>query len=257
MYPFLLLLFRKSYWRMLLRKATWFEAWMSLTRAHKDRRARRHLLQVSLLLLAPVLLVCYGFWLIGSGAWLFVPILIPIFWWRSRRATQDDKSMRITPGPEPIVRVLSASERLALRRYFAELLVLHAVLLARAGSEGFLKEKVLPEGFEVNSRRVHLETLKSAGLWDRIAREDREAMMMPDGHWEWARINQVALALEPLRLLRWVLQIDFYLPLVGQQLKGDYAIAYELVPLVDKLLACTGPGKAAMVDLETAHMGKE
>jgi hypothetical protein len=66
--------------------------------------------------------------------------------------------------------------------------------------------------------------------------EDREAMMMPDGHWEWPRINVVALSIEPLRLLRWILRIDFYLPLVGHQLRGDYRQSYELVRLPQKAL---------------------
>jgi len=252
MYHLLLLLFRKSYWRMLLRKATWAEAWLSLTRVHKDRRARRHLRQVFLLALIPAIVIIYVLWLVGSGAWIIVPFLIPIIWWRSRRAKQDDQPLHIAPQPEPVNRVLTDTEKLRLRRYFAELALLYASMVARAGSEGFLKEKVLPEGAEVTSRRKYMELMKSTGIWDRMARVDREAMMMPDGHWDWARINQVALALEPLRLLRWLLQVDYYLPLVGQQLKGDYAIAYTLLPTVDKLLAGT-----ALADLESVRMGKE
>jgi hypothetical protein len=252
MYSLFLLLFRKSYWRMLLRKATWIEAWLSLTRAHKDRRARRHLGRLSLMLVVPVLCMAYAFWLIGSGAWIILPLLAPILWWQNRRRNEDQVPVRITPGPEPLVRPMTARERELLRLYFAELTVLYAVMVARAGSEGFLKEKTLPEGFEVTSRRTYLDLLKSAGLWDRMARVDREAMMMPDGHWGWARINQVALGLEPLRLLRWMLQIDFYLPLVGQQLKGDYAIAYELVQVTEKVL-----GGKDLAELEAVRVGME
>ena len=111
MYSLFLLLFRKSYWRMLLRKATWIEAWLSLTRAHKDRRARRHLGRLSLLLVVPVLCVAYAFWLIGSGAWIILPLLAPILWWQNRRRNEDQAPVRITPGPEPLVRPMTARER--------------------------------------------------------------------------------------------------------------------------------------------------
>ena len=237
---------------MLLRKATWAEAWQSVTRVHKDRRARQHVWRVVMLALIPMLALAYAAWLIGSGAWIILPFLVPLLWWRSRQAKADDQPLHIAPQPDPVHRVLTDTEKLSLRRYFADLALLYAGMVARAGSEGFLKEKVLPEGAEVTSRRKYMELMKSAGIWDRMASVDREAMMMPDGHWDWARINQVALALEPLRLLRWLLQIDYYLPLVGQQLKGDYAIAYTLLPAVDKLLAGT-----ELADIESVRMGRE
>jgi hypothetical protein len=85
-----------------------------------------------------------------------------------------------------------------------------------------------------------------------MARTDREAMMMADGHWTWPYINHVALALEPLRLLRWILRIDFYLPVVGQQLRGDYAIANQIVTDPAKTLA----GKP-LTDLSTIRTARD
>ena len=237
MLSFFQMLFKNHYWRMLLRKATWYEVWLSLTRAHKDKRARKHVMQVVLLALAPLLCVLYLAWVIGSGAWVIIPFVIPVIWWRSRRAKQEEAPIRITPGPEPLENHEKTKEEAkALRAYFEEMTVLYAVMVARSGSESFLKEKVLPDGYEVTSRRVHLDLLKSTGVWEKMAGRDREAMMMPDGHWDWSLINRVSMGLEPLRLLRWILRIDFFLPLVGQQLRSNYSIANELVENVERVM---------------------
>jgi len=252
MYSLFRLLFRSNYWRMVLRKATWVEALQSLRRAHKDKRARRHLGRLFLLLLTPALCIGYLAWLVGSGAWLFIPFVIPVIWWMNRGAKRDAEPLHVAPTPELELRELSEEDRLALRLYFAELAVLHAVMVDRAGSERFQKEKQLPEGVEVTSRRVHLDLLKRIGIWEKMAAEDREALMMPDGHWEWAMINRVALAMEPLRLFRWILRIDFYLPVVGQQLSGDFAIAHELV--LEPRKALDG---VKMADMEMMRVGRD
>lgn len=209
---------------------------MSLTRIHKDKRARKHLLGLTFLLLIPAIVIGYIALLVGTGAWLFLPVLIPILWWRARQA-KNDEPVHIAPREDaPAEKHLSADERRKLRTYFGELAILYAIMVDRAGSERFLKEKELPEGYEVTSRRKHLSLLKKCGLWDRLSANDREAMMMPDGHWDWTRIHQTALGMEPLRLLRWILRLDFYLPLIGQQLNGDFTIAHEIVLHPDKVL---------------------
>jgi len=252
MYSLFLLLFKKSYWRMLLRKATWFEAWLNLRRAHKDKRARKHLLQFSLLLLIPAICIAYTIWLAGSGALFLIPFVIPVIWWRSRREKQDSVPLRITPSPEPVIRQLSPREHSIIRLYFAELALTFAVMLDRAGSEAYLREKFLPDGFEVTSRRVHLDLLKAKGIWERMAQQDREMIMIADGHWDWDQINQVALGMEPLRLLRWILRIDFYLPVIGQQLKSDYRLASDLVNTPQKVLE----GKE-LADVSMMRVGQE
>jgi len=225
---------------MLLRRATWLEAWSSLKRAHKDKRARKHLLGLFLLvcflILVPVVCVAYLVLLIGTGAWLFIPFVIPVIWWINRSAKREFAPLNIAPTPEPLPCEPAVEERSSLHLYLAQSALIYAVIVDRAGSERFLKEKELPEGVEVISRRTHLELLKSLGIWERMAPPDREVIMMPDGHWDWTRINQMAMQIEPLRLLRWVLRIDFHLPLIGQLLKGDFAIAHELVVAPQKAL---------------------
>lgn len=237
---------------MLLRSASWTEAWVSLTRAHKDKRARKHLGRFLLMLLAPVLCLGYLIWVVGSLGLLAVPVIALIIWWQGRRAKDQTPLPSVVPGAEPVDRVLTDEERDALRGYFGELTLMCGVMVARSGSESFQKEKVLPEGMEVIARRKHLDLLKEKGIWERMRRADREAMMMPDGHWEWATINQVAMAMEALRLLRWMLRIDYYLPLVGQQLKGDYATAYEVVATPQKVLEA-----AEMAELKTIRVGRD
>ena len=125
-------------------------------------------------------------------------------------------------------------------------------MIDRAGSESFLKNKTLPEGVEVTSRRIHLDLLRTHNLWEKMARPDREAMMMADDHWDWPLINQASLAIEHLRLVRWLLRIDFYLPVIGQQLRGDYALAKEVVNESQKVIA----GKD-LADLPMVRIGRD
>ena len=236
MYSLFALLFRKFYWSKLLRKATWYEAWLNLRRVHKDRRARKHILLLFFELLIPVLCAAWLALAIGTGAIFPMPFVFFIIWWRNRQFYKEESvSLSIKEPPPPIYRDLSEDDRRKLRSSFEELTLLYAVMTDRAGSEAFLKDKVLPEGVEVVSRRIHLDLLKSLGLWDKMSPADRQAMMMPDGHWEWPLINQTYLALEPLRLLRWILRIDFYLPVIGQQLRMDARLANELVRSPNKV----------------------
>lgn len=234
MYSFFALLFKRAYWRMLFRGATWADAWHSLRRVHKDKRARRHLASFAQRLLIPVVCAAYLAWLARLGALLFLPLLIPIVWWSNRRQ-RNETPLHIAPATE-LPRELTSEEMHALRSYFGELALFYAVMTDRAGSEDFLKKKVLPEGFEVTSRRNHLELLRSTGLWDRMAQRDREAMMMADGHWDWPLINEVAGYLEPVRLLRWILRVDFHLPVVGRQLRGEFGLSHEIVAAPQKVL---------------------
>src|SRR6202034_1691096 len=137
-------------------------------------------------------------------------------------------------------RELTSEDRRKLRSCFEQLTLIYAVMTDRAGSEAFLKNKALPEGVEVVSRRIHLDLLKSRGLWDKLSSSDRRAMMMPDGHWEWPLINHTYLAVGPLRLLRWMLRIDYYLPVIGQQLRIDARLANELVRAPTKVFEADG-----------------
>lgn len=220
---------QSSYWKMLLRGDTWREAGMSLRRAHKDRRARRHVLGLALMLIVPLFLLGYVGLLIGTGAIYAVPLVIPVLWWRARRAKQDEATMHIVPQAANHVRALSAEERAALLAYLRDLALFYAAMVSRAATEGFLKQKTLPEGFEVIARRRQLYLLREHGLWERMAARDRDAALLADGHWDWERINEAIVSLETVRLLRWALRLDFYLPVVGYQLHSDWSLAEELL----------------------------
>ena len=246
---------RDSLFRIFAQKSVWREIWLSMKRVHKDRRARRRLgslsLWIGLLLLLVVGAIAYLFFLIGTGAIFFAPFVIPVLWWIRRSTKKEFEPMSIAPQ----ARDLGAGEeadRPALHAYFADMALLYAVLVDRAGSERFLKEKALPPGAEVTSRRVHVEALRSAGVWDRMIPEDREDIIMPDGAWDWERINRYAMGIEPLRLLRWVLRIDFRLPTIGQQLWGDFGIAHEIVVDPERLRR----GRE-LIDAETVGVSRD
>lgn len=224
---------KHSLFRILSQKSVWKEFWLSVKRAHKDRRARRQLawltLVVALLVLVGIVLLVYVVLLVGTGSIFFAPLVIPLLWWIRRGAKKDFEPMNIAPQAGQVHAKVVEARQQRLRSYFADLGLLYAVLVDRAGSERFLKEKELPPGMEVTSRRTHMEVLRTGGLWDRTAGKDREAIMIPDGGWAWEQINRYATGIEPLRLLRWILRVDFRLPTVGQHLAGDFSVAHEIV----------------------------
>ena len=241
MYDLFRTLSRSGYWRMMLRKATWSEARASLRRVHKDKRARKHLFSLAIMILAPVLCFAYLVWLIGSGAFIFLIFAIPVIWLiRRSHRKQDESTLRIAPGPPgPIAstrRDLTPEEQAAIRAHLANQALVYAVFVDRASSEAFLKQNTVPEGREIISRRLHLDLLKKIGAWDTMSQADRDAMIDGDGNWDWPRINRTSFAIEPVRLLRWILRVDFYLPLIGQQLRIDHKLANELVHDPDKVL---------------------
>lgn len=246
--------FRQSNYRALVDKSMWLAAWRSVKRAHKDKRARKHILMVTAALGLLVLLVAgclvYLVFVIGTGAWIFVPFVIPVMWWIRRGAKQEFAPMNIAPPPEPLLP--HKNERDKVITYFSKLALLYAVLVDRSGSEGFLKQKELPEGFEVTTRRSHLELLKSLGIWDNLSPADREAIMLPDGQWSWDRINIAAGGIEPIRSLRWILRVDFSLPFIAMQISTDVSMAHDLVVNPQPILTA-----ADLVEIDALRSARE
>lgn len=242
MYSLFRLLFTKGYWRNLVSGEFWRRLGPALRRAHKDRRARKQLRTSLVLLIAPLLCLIYLFWfagvILGLGApgvgcvvfFLACTVTAEIIRRRrqkaKKRARQAANPDRRPPPPPPSPE---------LRRQFADLALLHAVLADRAGSEQFLQTKVLPEGVEIITRRVQLDLLRDRGLYDRLDPTVRDLLLRADGHWTPADCNTGALALEPLRILRWCLRVDHYLPSIGETLLLDYKLASETVKDPDAL----------------------
>lgn len=236
---------------MLTEKFFWLEMGRRLKRVHKDRRARKQVFRLLFPLLILLLLIAYLAFLIGSGAWLFLPIVVPVLWFRATQAKRDAEPMHIAPAPD-LPAELRPETLAALRKHFAELGLVYAVLLDRSGSEQFLKEQALPESMEITSRRVHINLLKHHALWERMAAADRDAIMLPDGHWTAEMVNRITTGIEPLRLLRWLVRLDFRLPQVGQHLYGDRSIAHELV--MDPGLLLNG---SALADIDLIRIARD
>lgn len=237
MFSLFQLLFKKSYWRQLTLSSTWYEAGLSLRRVHKDRRARKYLRTLAFLLVIPVLCLVYLVWLLRTGAVFLVPFLIPVIWW-IRRQNRLNQPVHVTPQPEaPRLVEMTAEQRDRFCTWLGELGLFYAVMLDRAGSELFLQRKELPPNIEIVSRRTHIDLLRRTGIWDKLSPADRDAVIIADGHWEQPMIQRVTLAMEPFRLIRWLLRVDFYLPVVGKQVRGDFGLAHEIVLAPEKLLA--------------------
>lgn len=145
---------------------------------------------------------------------------------RARKKQQEEDARRLAENPPPAPPPPVSPE---LRKEFAEMALVCAVLVDRAGSENFLKTKVLPEGMEVVTRQRHMEILREYGLYERLGAKELDLMLLPDGHWEAGMLDHVSMQLEPLRLLRWVLQVDGFLPTVGATMQADYRLAGTVV----------------------------
>lgn len=234
MFGLLQLLFSKKYWRSLVHPETWRQTNVALRRAHKDARARKRLLQTFILLLAPFLVLAYAGMLVGNGLGLVgaiivfaVAIAFAIF--RNRRPKDDGTPTTLSLNNLKTVEAPPPPVTPELRKEFAEMALVCAVLVDRAGSENFLRTKVLPEGMEVVTRQRHMEILRTHGLYERLGPDELDLMLLPDGHWEPEMIDHVSMQLEPLRLFRWLLRIDKFLPTVGATMKADYRLAGSVI----------------------------
>jgi hypothetical protein len=249
MWSYLRLFFSANYWRLVRRRHFWADCYVALRRMHKDRRARRQVqLLTRVLFTAAISLFYLGF--LGSA--LFggivmvttskdegdgmagVTVLVAIAGFGIWRGLNWDNTRTRFLDEDPDWMVSPAR-----RKTVAEWALVCAVMADRAGSERFLAEKTLPEGIEVATRRVHVNVLREHGLWDRLGPVEKERLMRPDGHWEPETARQVQWALEPLRLLRWVLRVDEFLPTVGKTLDNDFTMAKEVVLEPKKLFAGT------------------
>jgi len=207
---------------------TWRLGWIALSRAHKDKRSRKYLRRLLLMICAPllaplsVLLLFTPGGIVGAWGGLLVR--------RRKKRKETERLAKLPPKREPPP-PLSA----ALRREFAEVALLHAVFADRAGSEAFLVTKILPEGIEVITRRVQLDALRGLGLYERLGSVERNLLILPDGHWTTQMISDLELCLEPVRLLRWALRVDHYLPNTGECLAMDYKLSNSVVKQPDIL----------------------
>lgn len=256
MWSYFRLFFSANYWRLVRRRQFWRDSWIAFRRAHKDKRARKQMRLLVTVLVTPAM--CFLFVAIvlaaaasaiagqpGLSAGLMIGSIIA--WVRSRSRSRDAELTRLFEPEKPAEWAVSPE----LRKQVAEVALVHAVMADRAGSEGFLAVKTLPEGLEVTTRRVHVALLKQYGLWDRLDVEAKDLLLRPDGHWEEGVANRVRWSLEPLRVMRWALRLDEYLPVVGKTLDQDFGMASELVKEPQKLFE--GTDVVTRAALETAR----
>jgi hypothetical protein len=215
-----------NYWRILFRRVTWRQAGFALRRLFKDKRAIRYVgglaLQVAMIPLALVgvgSLLALTFLVDGpygiTPAFGLIGLLIG-FCIRGLRISYRQKEA-LAKLPQP----LSDDRLRATHAFFSDLAVIFAILSYRANSEAFLKQKVLPEHMQVISRQKHMNLIRERKLWDKLLPEEKRALMMPDGEWAWPLINDALMMQEQLRLARWILRLDFFLPDIGSDWTFD------------------------------------
>ena len=215
------------------------------------------------LLLVPFACAAYVLYILGTGVPGLIGVALAMVMtaivsgYRRWRPAERDAPLQlgINPRREIALQETILSISPAFREELAGLALLHAVLVDRAASEIFVQNKRLPQGVEVITRRRHLELLRSKGLYDRLGNRERDLLLLPDGHWPEATIDAVTLLLEQVRLLRWSLRIDRFLPTVGADLRADFKLATELVNQPE--LVANGKATLALEDLRVALSAAE
>jgi len=78
-------------------------------------------------------------------------------------------------------------------------------MTARALSELWLSTHVLPAGYEARTRKIQIDKLREANVWDEMPSDARRWMMCPDGEWAAERSVAVLSRAETLHTLLWAL----------------------------------------------------
>lgn len=116
-----------------------------------------------------------------------------------------------------------------VRTYLAERLMILASLLSRASSEICVGESQPPAGLAVITRQIQNTLLRENGLWGKLEQIEGDFSSAPDGSWSAEHRQLVFTWCEQLRVLRWVLGLDFELLPLEHFPKLDYSLARSVV----------------------------
>jgi hypothetical protein len=229
---------------------------VAIRRAHKDKRSWRQFARIVALFLVPLDVIAYVFAVLDGTYHLWVPFIFLC----ALTGLLGRLAFLKPVGQPDTVQKLGISEPVyktdtETRLCFAKLALVHALLVNRAASESFVQTKVLPEGVEIITRRAHLDVLRKYGVYDRLGSKERDLFLLPDGHWPQQTINDAPMLLEPIRLFRWLLRVDDYLPTIGSNLTVDYRMANAIVKNPE--IVFRGAKMVSDGDLETALSAAE
>jgi hypothetical protein len=221
----------------------WRDFWVSIRRAKRDSRDRKAILRFLGIVLFSVLYYGRIIWVSGMesgdkgtlflyGIFASCAAVAMVGIWISNKFDERTARLESNRSVDQAVRRRLSTDGFAL-----------SVLLARAGSEQMLREKELPHGVEVITRRSHIDQLKKLDLWNSLPGELRTLLLMPDGHWP-EDVIQFPNSFETIRCLRWILRIDTNLQALTYFPKMNYTYAQQLVDKPERLLS-----EGGMVDI--------
>ena len=208
-------IFSSSFWR---------SYWVALRRSKRDQRDRKNVIKFTVGLLFFTAYYGYvigSFALNGAGSILliFVSVIAGalLLGWISNRS--DEKAAE---------REALADVDTVLRTRLAQDCFIIATVLSRASSEATLREKELPSGVEVITRRVQIDKLRTLSEWETLTSEVRELLLLPDGHWSQRQIQSTYTYFEIVRCLRWVLCADNSLTPLSAFPKMNYGDSHSI-----------------------------
>ncbi len=232
--------------RAILTKQYWREFRRDLKRSKKDKRARRG----AFLRLAALAYFIWVLWFYGDAVY----------------SVHDSGTYAILGGMATIIVVVlvgrKVSHLLDERRQFREdlaatpsgtaerlqrLALGELAITERALSELWLSRYTLPEGFEVRTRRIQIDKLREARVWDEMPSDARQWMMRPDGDWTIAISLATLSGAESLHTLLWALFLI-------QELRSLDELAKPLpFAVIAKTLRRTARGVRPTWDLRVAR----
>jgi hypothetical protein len=168
-------------------------------------------------------------WTIGFYVFIFGTAIVARLLMKRFHRRQDEALNFSITGAQPRQPNADAAVSEEVREHLVERLTITAALLIRSGSERYLSEHTVPQGAEVQTRQVHNRILRQHGLWDKLAAEERDLLMLPDGEWPHDQPKRVIEWSEQLRLLRWVLRIDRELAPLAHVPPIDFVLASEVL----------------------------
>ena len=176
-----------------------------LLRFHKDRRARRKLFWLALLVL-----VC-GYELLNlvllvfnPGTWIMAPFVAIALWMiaRSKRADEQSFLKLSTPGPSEPSDAAFESHKARLITY----LRLEAGWASRTLGEAVLKQaKSDRYNSTIGMRSSVNAVFRDYRLWHELSDNERMLMMAPEGTWSSEDIHRHFTSCERARVLMWAL----------------------------------------------------
>lgn len=146
---------------------------------------------------------------------------------RAGRREERRLSFSITGSERPSIQAAEAD--ISIKTYLAERAIIISSLLARAASEVRIQRNGSSADNEDRTRIGVNTLLRERGLWEKLESVEAQLFGLAPGSWDVEQVNEVALAFEQIRLLRWVFRLDPELIPLAHFPKPDFELIRQIL----------------------------